>query len=206
VIKLISRGHKVGGGLVSPDGNYFFLSIPKNASVFISSVLRQNNWQYSDLSVYRGDNVICIIRDPIERWISGMATYVAANILGENYGSEMFINDYNELVERLIFDNIKFDDHTTPQIEFVNFIPANKHVEYFLADKNILLDNLSKYVNQTLTYELSITNDNTSKNNFDTNNLVNFFQQKLNQNYIDKIKSTYRLDYFLLQAVKSYAR
>lgn len=200
---LISRGHNVGGGLISPDGNYFFLSIPKNASVFISSVLRQNNWQFSDLSVYHGTNVFCIIRDPIERWVSGMATYISANLLGENYGSEMFINDYNELVERLIFDNIVFDDHTTPQIEFVNLVPYNKHIEFFLADKDKLLNNLSEYVDCELKYDLSVTNENASKNNFDTNNLVNFFKKILTEKYMDKLKTTYRLDYLLLQAVTS---
>jgi len=199
---LISRGHNVGGGLVSPDGNYFFLSIPKNASVFISSVLRQNNWNYSDLSVYSGPNVFCVIRDPVERWISGMATYISANLLGENYGSEMFIDDYNELVERLIFDNIVFDDHTTPQIEFVNFVPAGKHIEFLAANKNNLLDNISKYTNCQLKYDLTLTNENASKNNFDTNNLVNFFQKKLiEKKYVEKLKTTYRLDYLLLQAI-----
>ncbi len=199
---LISRGHNVGGGLVSPDGNYFFLSIPKNASVFISSVLRQNDWNYSDLSVYSGPNVFCVIRDPVERWISGMATYISANLLGENYGSEMFIDDYNELVERLIFDNIVFDDHTTPQIEFVNFVPAGKHIEFLAANKNNLLDNISKYTNCQLKYDLTLTNENASKNNFDTNNLVNFFQKKLiEKKYVEKLKTTYRLDYLLLQAI-----
>lgn len=206
MLNLVARGHRVGGGLVSPDGNYFFLSIPKNASVFVSSVLRQNNWQYSDLSVYHGNNVFCIIRDPVERWISGMGTYVAANILGENYGSDMFIANYNDSTDRLIFDNIVFDDHTTPQIDFVNIIPPNKNIKYFLADKNSLLDNLSKYVNQDLAYDLSVTNENASKNNFDTNNLVNLFRSKLNQKNVEKIQSVYHLDYFLLQAAKSYAR
>lgn len=201
---LISRGHNVGGGLISPDGNYFFLSIPKNASVFVSSVLRQNNWNYSDLSIYSGPNVFCIVRDPVERWISGMATYIAANLLGENYGSEMFISDYNELVERLIFDNIVFDDHTTSQIEFVNNVPAGKHIKFFPADKHKLLNDISKYVNCELKYDLSITNENASKNNFDTNNLVNFFQKILiEKKYVDRLKTTYRLDYLLLQAITS---
>jgi|LakMenEpi03Aug12_release.lakeMendotaPanAssembly.Ray.scaffolds.fasta_scaffold771666_2 hypothetical protein len=206
MLDLISRGHNVGGGLISPDGNYFFLSIPKNASVFISNVLHQNKWQYSDLSIYRGQNVFCIVRDPVERWISGIATYIATNILGENYGSEMFIRDYNELVERLIFDNINFDDHTTPQIEFVSLVPANMNIKFFLADKNQLLDNLSQYINYELKYDLSKINENASKNNFDKRNLVNLFQKILNQKYIDKIKTTYRLDYLLLQAAKSYER
>lgn len=200
---LISRGHNVGGGLISPDGNYFFLSIPKNASVFISSVLRQNNWTFSDLSTYSGSNVFCIIRDPVERWISGMATYIAANILGENYGSEMFINDYNQLAERLIFDNIVFDDHTSPQIEFVNLVPCNKHIEFFLANKTNLLNNLSRYVGSELKFNLDVTNENASSNNFDTNNLVNFLQKKLTKEYQEKIKNTFRLDYLLLQTIQS---
>jgi len=202
MLNLISRGHNVGGGLISPDGNYFFLSIPKNASVFVSSVLHQNNWQFGDLSTYRGQNVFCVIRDPVERWLTGMSTYISANILGENYGSEKFISDYNELVERFIFDNIVFDDHTTPQIEFVNFVPAGKNIKFFYADKNQLLDNLSRYVGCDLKYDLRITNDNAAKNNFDTNNLVNFLKKTLTDKYIDKIKTTYRLDYLLLQAIK----
>lgn len=200
---LIARGHQVGGGLLSPDGNYFFLSIPKNASVFISSVLRQNNWQYRDLSRFDGANVICILRDPVERWISGMATYIAANLLGADYGSEMFIEDYNRLSERLIFDNIIFDDHTTPQIEYINFIPPNKNIKYFIADKNTLLDQMSEYVGYTLAFNLDITNENASKNNFDTNNLVNFLRNNLTSDYTLKIKSMYRLDYLLLQSINN---
>jgi hypothetical protein len=166
-------------------------------------VLRQNNWNYSDLSVYSGPNVFCIVRDPVERWISGMATYIAANLLGENYGSEMFINDYNQLAERLIFDNIVFDDHTTSQIEFVNLVPCNKHIEFFLANKTNLLNNLSRYVGSELKFNLDITNENASSNNFDTNNLVNFLQKKLTKEYQEKIKNTFRLDYLLLQTIQS---
>jgi hypothetical protein len=202
-MNLISRGHTIGGGLVSPDGNFFFLSIPKNASVFISSVLRQNNWQYSDLSKYNGSNVICVIRDPVERWISGMATYVAAHILGPDYGSDMFVNDFNQSVQRLIFDNIIFDDHTTPQIEFVKFIPNDKNIKYFIADRNSLLFDFSNFINHELKYDLTITNDNASKNNYDTGNLVRLFTSLLTKDNIEKIKKTYRLDYFLLQAARN---
>ncbi len=93
-------------------------------------------------------------------------------------------------------------DHTTPQIEFVNFVPAGKHIEFLAANKNNLLDNISKYTNCQLKYDLTLTNENASKNNFDTNNLVNFFQKKLiEKKYVEKLKTTYRLDYLLLQAI-----
>lgn len=201
MIDLISRGYQVGGGMVSPDGTTFWLSIPKNASTFISSVLHQNNWHYGNLSTFVGTKVICALRDPVDRWISGMATYLTLYLLGENYGSDMFIKDYNELTQRLIFDNIVFDDHTTPQVNFVNLVPKTKDIIYFYVDNNSLLDKLSRYLSTPLDYNLAITNENASDNNYDTKQIKNFLQSKLTDPLKEKIKMHFKHDYQLLNNV-----
>jgi hypothetical protein len=197
--KLISRGYQVGGGMISPDGQFFYLSIPKNASTFISSVLHQNNWHYSNLSTFTGDKIICVLRDPIDRWVSGMATYCALYLLGENYGSDMFVADYNLLTEKLIFDNIVFDDHTEPQTTFVNFVPDNKQMVYFLANNNLVLDDLSKYLNHTLTYNHDTTNENASENNYDTRQISRFLRSQLDEELTYKLRVRYKQDYQLLK-------
>lgn len=202
MLNLISRGYQVGGGMVSPDGSTFWLSIPKNASTFISSVLQQNSWEYDNLSYFKGDKILCAVRDPIKRWISGMSTYAALYLLNENYGSDMFIKDYNILTERIIFDNIVFDDHTTPQIEFINLVPKNKSIVYFSADTNSLLDNLSKYLDTRLDYDLTITNENASENNYDTKQISQLLRSKMTLPLENKLRIKYQQDYELL----NYAR
>lgn len=199
--ELISRNYQVGGGMVSPDGNFFCLNIPKNASTFLSSVLHQNNWSYGNLSTFAGSKVICVLRDPISRWLSGISTYCALYLLEENYGSDILIKDYNNLTERLIFDNIVFDDHTTPQIDFINLIPNNTEIVYFLIDNNSLIDKLSKYLGTTLHYDLSITNENASENNYDTRQISHFLKSNLKPQLESKLRIRYKKDYQLIDYV-----
>jgi hypothetical protein len=201
VIDLISRGYQIGGGLVSPDHNIFFLNIPKNASTFLSSVLQQNNWYYSSLNNFQGSKVICVLRDPIDRWISGMATYSALYLLGKNYGSDMFVKDYNILTERLIFDNIVFDDHTASQVEFVNCIPNDKEIVYFLIDNESILKKMSDYLGYKLLFNFDDTNENASKNNYDTDQLTRFFKSKLTEELKSKLQIKYKKDYQLISYV-----
>jgi hypothetical protein len=130
-----------------------------------------------------------------------MATYCALYLLGENYGSDMFVADYNPLTEKLIFDNLIFDDHTEPQITFLNLVPYHKQVIYFSADNNLLLDNLSKYLGQSLTYDHASTNENASENNYDTKQISRFLKSKLNKDLTHKLQVRYKQDYQLLEYV-----
>lgn len=202
MIDLISRGHQVGGGLLSPDNKTFFFCIPKNASTFMTGVLLQNNWEYANISYFTGTEVICLVRDPLDRWISGISTYCCLHLLNQNYGSDMFVENYNTLVERLIFDNIVFDDHTTPQIEFINTIPVDKNIVYFLAEKKSLIKKLSDYLGYTLNYNLHEINENSTENNYDQKRISDLLSLKLNSYYKDKIARRYHRDYQLLE----YAR
>ena len=202
MIDLIARGYTIGGGLISPDNELFFLPIPKNASTFISSVLYQNNWRYANLSEFTGDQVFCILRDPLDRWISGIATYFALYIINDEYDIKMFLKEYNQLTEKLIFDNIIFDDHTTPQIDFLNIVPKNKNIVSFTIDEQSLLQKLSEYLKYDLSYDLSITNENFSKDNYVIQHIIDLIKSRLQENMITKIKVKYKADYTLLQ----YAR
>ena len=99
------------------------------------------------------------------------------------------------------FDNIVFDDHTTPQVNFVNLVPKTKEIIYFYADNNSLLDKLSKYLGTPLDYDLTVTNENASDNNYDTKQIKNFLQSKLTDPLKEKIKMYFKHDYQLLNNV-----
>lgn len=171
------------GGYYMPSNDQliFYCDIPKNASSWISETLRYSGWirskfedcfthdkNWSDRAKSHKENpmidtLIVPLRDPVERWVAGIAQYLSTSVLNsywfdrtkfsEGYtgsyiehkinftgpvlSGEDFVNNYNEVVERLLFGQIAFDDHTQPQSWFVDhFKPYVKNYDYFYINKD----------------------------------------------------------------------
>lgn len=182
--------------MLSPNKKIFYLNIPKNASTFTTNVLKENNWMFWNVTNATDSTAIILLRDPIERWVSGFATYACSYLLGHGYGSDHFVKDYNSLSERLIFDNIVFDDHTTPQVKFINEIPHSIKREYVWINKD-LINSIGAIANCTLEISDNI-DDNSKETNYDTNQISNFIRSKLNENLKKKIRDVYADDYQLI--------
>lgn len=201
---LVRRGYLPGSGLLSPEG-VFYLNIPKNASTYLTNVLLSNGWQHHTLgdSGHLIRHIIVVLRDPVERWISGFATYASSWILGRDYGSDHFVEDYNDLTERLIFDNLVFDDHTTPQSDFVNFLPNTIPVTYFRLDPDTV-GNISRYTQQTL--NISEVDANVSDDHYDQQQISKFIRARINNrpDLITRINEQYANDFNLLDSVQYY--
>jgi len=199
---LVSRGYRPGSGLLSPTG-IFYLNIPKNASTYLTNLFVDSDWRHND--VYSPDIKECIVvlRDPVERWISGFATYAASWLLGEGYGSDHFREDYNSLTERLIFDQIVFDDHTTEQVKFVNQL-GDRKITYFKLNHELGM-NLESFLGYQLGLNKPIVG-NASEDNYDTNKLSNFMRFKIEQDPMlrAKIIDRYYADYTLIKSANYY--
>ena len=225
VVESLKRyGYIPGGGLLSPDGKYFLLQIPKNASTFLGSALSTNGWLFSNLSHVKGDvTQLVALRDPVDRWLSGYATYAALHLFGWGYGSDHFIEEYSAspLVEKIIFSKLVFDDHTAPQSMYTSQLNGDDDVVYFDCKKETLIDSLSKYTGFDITITDSIMN-NSREDNYDTKNLYEFFKAKLDakseyqepinqeERYLknislrDRIKQIYKSDYTLIKRANFY--
>lgn len=201
---LVRRGYLPGSGLLSPEG-IFYLNIPKNASTYLSNILRSNSWEHHTLgdSSHLVKQCIVVLRDPVDRWISGFATYASSWLLGLNYGSDHFVEDYNTLTERLIFDNIVFDDHTTPQSEFVDQLPILMHTTYFQLNKNTV-KNISQYINYNL--NISDVDANVSEDHYDQQHISKFIRSQLTNrpDLIERINEQYASDFNLIDSVQFY--
>jgi hypothetical protein len=193
-----------GSGLLSPTG-VFYLNIPKNGSTYLSNILLSNGWQHHTLgdSSHLITHIIVVLRDPVERWISGFATYCSSWILGPNYGSDHFVEDYNDLTERIIFDNLVFDDHTTPQSEFVKFLPKVKPITYFQLNTDTV-ENISRYTQQNL--NISEVDANVSEDHYDQRQISKFIRNRLTNrpDLIERINEQYANDFNLLDSVQFY--
>jgi hypothetical protein len=220
--QLKNRGFGYGTGSLSPDCSQFIVNIPKNASSYMLDWAGRHHWSMAQV----GDNcdwnrvreIIVVLRDPLERWISGIAQYLHSYILfvqGPNgpifsgdpstkfdigFDANQFVSDYNAVVERLIFDQInRFDDHVWPQHEFFyNLLPGIPR-KYFWLDKD-LDHNISHYLNFA---RLNNLDKNTGKDNEDMHILQEFFKQRfvVRPELAERVKKSYATDYQLIKQV-----
>ncbi len=198
------RGYNPGGGLLSPNRDIFYLNIPKNASTFLTNVLVENNWTH--WNICNRDQIkttIAFIRDPIDRWCSGFATYSALRLFGYGYGSDHFLEDYNDLSEKIIFDQIIFDDHTDLQLKYVQQMLDFNPV-FFRYNKN-LIKQINSFLNHDLNINAVVAN-NRSEDNYDTKQISEFIRNKLNDNpdLKARVVQAYKEDYEFINSIEFY--
>jgi len=218
---LIRRGYTPGSGNVNQDHTKFMVNIPKNASSYYSSWLNANGWSaanINNLNAERINELIIILRDPLDRWVSGFAQYALSWILnassffnikfgpGPNFQrktGEDFVNNYTWLTERLIFDNLEsFDDHVYPQYKFVEeLLPNTPRVYFYIGDSNV--DNkVSDHLKLSFVSEGQLDR-NDSNLNQDSKIIKNFLYSRINEQpeLKQRILDAYSMDYNLIAQV-----
>ena len=204
----VRHGYLAGGGLRSPDKKNFFLGIPKNASTYLSNTLLANGWHYHTL----GDDsdkithAMVVLKDPVDRWVSGVGTYITSWILGPGYGSDHFVENYNNLSERLLFETLILDDHTTPQVTFIKqleqLLPGIP-VTYFKLDRYVI-DNMGACISQPLT--IAPVESNVSEDHYDQQVITNFIKERILDDFTlkSKVVARYQKDYDFINQTQFY--
>jgi hypothetical protein len=116
--------------MTSPDLTYAWINIPKNASSFCHTVFTNNGW-----AICRNDDLvdgillahtikkIVVLRDPVERWISGFAQCIANNPTP----NILSLLDNSVFWQTLRFNPI-YDDHTEYQHRFIGGAQNVKYI------------------------------------------------------------------------------
>lgn len=163
--------------------------------------------------------LIVILRDPVERWISGMAQYIRTYILslhGPNgpifpgepitahdyvMSVEIFCQQYNDLVERLIFDVAdRFDDHVWPQHELIPAVEDHVKKTFFRIDRD-----LDARVGEYLGFRRSQGLDrNRGSDDPDIATMQSFLRHRLESRpeLKDRLRKRYTKDYELLHGIQ----
>lgn len=211
-----------GSGLLSPDNHYFYINISKNASSYMVDVLSRQGWTVArhGHDTCNWDQVACalvVLRDPVDRWISGVAQYLVTKILNpvgtntyhddsddtepdtENHAipATAFVVAYSALIERFVFDNLDLlDDHVWPQHEFFESILPDVPRHY------IMLDHSFEQQLERVGVKSFVDGDrNASDQHIDHVVLKKFFQDRLHQKpaLIKRVQRTYARDYELIR-------
>ena len=183
-------GHKLGECFYCGSTSATYVHIPKNASSYIKAyLLSTKDWFHCE-KLQHNEQYIVALRDPVERWISGMAQY--------QVNSQQF-----DLSEDEIFSTITFDDHTEEQIYFLTGVNLLK-TTFFKVD-DTLADQLDKYfagrVDITRLTRYNDSNDDSTKLN-----LKHRLQAMIDNTpaHLVKLKEHFARDYELINRVKFY--
>ncbi len=181
-------GHMLGECWANSNTTY--VHIPKNASSFIKGcVLAAGEWTHHR-KLIQNNHYIVALRDPVERWISGMAQF-------------QINSDQLSLPADHIFDTITFDDHTESQLYFLTGVNLSD-ATFFKVDYQ-LTNSLKKYFGNQVNvdgmpkFNSSIDDPLKLKLKAHLSNLIDN-----NPEYLLKLKEHFADDYKLIESVKFY--
>jgi len=181
-------GHVLGECWNDPVRSTTFVHIPKNASSFVKGcLLSSGNFTYSD-SLVGADQYLITLRDPIERWASGIAQFMSVEA-----NKHLSIDD--------LVNTVTFDDHTELQTYFLQGVDLNKCV--FLKVNADLKSNIKLWL-QKNGYIVDV--DHLPIINQGDAILKNKFAAMVDGNNQIKLNLTkhYATDYELINRVKFY--
>jgi len=197
------KGHTFGTCMSKPGSDIMYVNIPKNASSWTKPNLLDHNWEFYN---YHLDNLyhkhaLVVLRDPVERWLSGIAEYFTL------YHENLDLDLVNQAFYDLLMDQITLDDHTEKQVYFVEGLDPNR-CTFMMCNKDYRV-NFQKWLQ-----DLSLWNgknyqnyhyQHTTQGNAVRKKFTEFFKPLLdNPKYLEKIKKHYQLDYRLIWSLRFY--
>jgi len=201
--KLWRDGHTYGMCKVNHDQRLFYVLIPKNASTSIRNQISKYKFEdgnYHDLNLVKQRYTpIIFIREPLDRWSSGMAEFITRRLGGK---WKQFLNS-PEFV-KLMFARVAFDEHTESQAMYVQGIGIDKAVVLRVDDD--LNKNLSNFLRSK---GIENTIDEENKKYTSVGGKLDCKERLLemleeNEDYKKKIQGFYSVDYDLINRVKYY--
>jgi len=185
-------GHRLSECWVDTVHNKSYIHIPKNASSFIKGILIGSGgfWYHSETLVNSDENLI-VLRDPVDRWCSGITQYL------HNSKLDLSVNE--------VLDKITFDDHTDLQTYFLQGVDLD-HATFMMVNDD-LRANMNDWIlncGYRTNVDLAIAYNASSED--DRVTTKNYYTKLLDQNpeFVLKLRKHFEADYELINRVKFY--
>lgn len=193
------KGHVYGECMSKPGMDLMYVYIPKNASSWTKPNLKDWGWEFYN---YHTDmlckHALVVLRDPVDRWLSGIAEYFTLYHPHVEHMSSVTLD--------LVFDRVTFDDHTEHQVKFIEGLNT-EHCTFMRCDKDYRL-NFSNFIKERLgnnkydRYEYQ----HVSEDSPDRRKFKKLFSDAMVEEpkYLEQIKNYFADDYKLIEQVKFY--
>lgn len=199
------KNHPYGMCFANDDLKLFYINIPKCATnwgkIVFSKTLEWRETNYHDETLLKkGYKPIVFLREPEERWATGMAEYFSR--YGFNTSTLITKLVKQDVALQLINATMQFDEHTAEQIMFLDGVDTDNAV-WFRVDQN-LNQHLANYLEDILGAKLVVPDWLPYASSGNKKKIKQFFREN-----IDKFKQFpkhYKLDTELYNSVKYYNR
>ena len=189
--------HDIDSAFVNNQQQEQFLNIPVCASTWGKRVFGKADFQIGTrVNEYK---TILFFRDPIDRWLSGLSTWLTLRL--PQHTGILDVRGNKALLD-VLFDSVRQDDHTEKQCFFVQNVDWKNTVCFYINDS------FESSVNQFFVKNYSIDISNVPRANQTTlegGKLIprNYFQTVLesNQTYQNRLKEFFEIDYKLIQSL-----
>lgn len=180
------------------NGKHTYAWIYKNAHQSLRTFFYSLNYniEYSNAkSIPNSEKVIVVLRDPIERWISGVTQYISGRM------PSIVLNDD---IIKIFIDHLVIDLHLETQTKFLHGIKFDQCV-FFKLDKN-LESNIKSYLEKEYDTKIDVILDHKNDYKTDIGKVYNKsrIQDFLNNNKIEfqNIRKALDIDYQLFDEVR----
>lgn len=194
------KGHVYGECMSHADSDLMYVYIPKNASSWTKPNLLDWGWEFYN---YHTDDLnkhaLVVLRDPVDRWLSGIAEYLTL------YHKDRLISSD---IAALIFDRVSFDDHTERQVKFLQGLDTDNCT--FIKCDTDYRTNFSQFIGQRLgdNKYYNYAYQHVSESCPSRSKFKRLFQELIDANpsYLDNVRNYYAEDYKLIEQIEFYGK
>ena len=190
--------HALDSVLVNHHRQLQYLHIPVNASSWGKTIFSAA--KFSRGKVDHNFKTIIFFRDPIDRWLSGLATWLTYRL--PQHTPLQHIRDNQALLD-VLFDTVRQDDHTERQCFFIQNIDLENTVCFYLDSS--FQHAVSDYFDNILGFDIS-NFPAEHQTTLEGGKLIpkQYFRSVLesNTNYMKRVKEFFDIDYRLLQRTR----
>jgi hypothetical protein len=189
--------HNLNSVLINHRCQHQYLYIPVNASTWGKNIFSKAKFYHGTLDPMYKTTIF--FKDPIDRWLSGMATWLTYR-LPQHTGLEL-VKDNQALLD-VLFDTVCQDDHTERQVFFVQDVNWSNAVCFFIDDSFNLA--VGEYF--TTNFGVDIANAPPEhQTTLEGGKLIpkNYFRRVLESNpkYLKRVKEFFEPDYKFLKSL-----
>lgn len=199
-----NKGHRFGDCMTRKDIDVMYVNIPKNATSWTKPNLMDFGWEsynFHEHEHLQDRHAMVVLRDPLDRWISGIAEYFAL------YHPDAGETPWPKPMYDVLFDRVVFDDHTEQQVKFLHGLDTMRCTFMWFDDSyrakfGRFMKDLTGMPNRYHRYEYQ----HVSENEPIRRQIKQLIRAELEANpkRAERIKNYYEQDYKLIELVTFY--